>query len=72
MLIRIEKKVDEVMRRQDNDKAPRQMLHHTGQACPLCHSAVKYQPVQIAGGEIIIRECRCEPTATELPKGEVK
>jgi len=73
-VIRLEKKVDELMRRQDNDKAPRQMLHHTGQSCPLCHAAVKYQPYKPAelGREIIIRECQCEPTATELPKGEIE
>lgn len=72
---RIEKKLDEVIKRQDDEKSTRVPLQWQGQTCPLCAKPVKYlrkvvsnddgQPID----EVIIRKCGCEPTVTEMFSG---
>ncbi len=66
-VIRIEKKLDEVLKRQTNDKLPLQPLNYAGQSCPLCNMAVTYTPTDVGGNRIMVRNCGCEPVTNELP-----
>lgn len=67
-IIRIEKKLDELLRRQVDENAMHQPLNYHGQHCPLCKRPVRYVPVSSRSeGHYMVRACGCEPMETELP-----
>lgn len=76
--VRIEKKLDEVMKMTmksarsstPGDLPPMvQPLGTSGQGCPLCQRAVTYRPVNLPQlGQVVLRSCGCAPVPTELPQ----
>jgi len=81
--IRIEKKLDEILRqvRHLAERNPGsaviphiEPLNQPGQSpCPLCRLPVKYMPVTLGGlidGTVTVRVCGCEPQTMELPMSE--
>ena len=67
-VLRIEKKLDELLHRQES-KTPIQPLAHEGQSCPLCSRPIRYVPLLPAKlGEIVmVRRCGCAVTTREQP-----
>lgn len=59
-LLRVEKKLDEVLRQatRDPDKPAPQPMSSTGQVCPLCNNPVVY--FEILPG-VTGRTCKCKP-----------
>ena len=81
--LRIEKKLDEVLKMADTAAkaqgknlsfGPEPLSYATQSPCPLCRRPVVYQPVQILGlngvEQVLIRVCGCEPVASEMPINE--
>lgn len=62
-LIRIEKKLDELLRiMRDKEGAFLQALHHSGQVCPLCSRPVEY----VDDGDGPYRVCGCYVKTKEV------
>ena len=60
-LLRIEKKVDEVLAGfSEKERRFSQPMDHTGQVCPLCRCPITYFP--LAGGAVVGRSCNCKTT----------
>ena len=76
-MIRLEKKLDEVLRVTVNPNKgnvaanlPTMLmpLSNPGQPpCPLCQRPVTYQKLRLPDLEIVLRTCGCEPQVTQLP-----
>ena len=67
-IVRIEKKVDSVLIRQDQSSWPHQPLNYGGQVCPLCKHKVDYIPINIpeSAETLYYRKCGCVPKQTRL------
>jgi len=64
--LRIEKKLDELLKRRSDTDPPMQPLNYSGQICPLCNQPVKYTPVSDGAVSTIVRTCGCVPVTQEL------